>query len=52
MNDFEYFMERHDFCEQMALIYAEAEDGALSRFYMNAALGFRMKAEKVKLSKI
>lgn len=52
MNDFEYYMARHDFCEQMALLYAEAEDTRLTVFYMNAALGFKTKAERKLVSEV
>lgn len=49
MNDYQYFMERHDFCEQMALAM---KDSRLVVFYKNAAIGFRTKAEKVKISEV
>lgn len=52
MNRYEQLIQLHDNCERIAQLYAEAGDTNLTVFYMNAAVGFKIKAEKLITSTI
>lgn len=45
--EYEQLMQLHDNCELIAINYANAGDTKLCVFYMNAAVGFKMKAERL-----
>ena len=52
MNEYERLIEMHDMCEMTAQIYAESNDTAMTVFYMNAAYGYKLKAEKLLVTNI
>ena len=49
---YEQLVEKHDNCEMLAKMYLDAGDVNLTVFYMNAALGFRLKAQSLQLKNV
>ena len=47
MTFYEYFINKKDKCEQRALYFLNKKDEILSKFYLNAAKGFEIKAKKL-----
>lgn len=49
MSKYEELIEKKELCLEVAHFMSDADDLALTVFYMNAAEGFRRKAEKLRL---
>lgn len=49
---YEQLVEKHDNCEMLAKMYSDAGDVNLTVFYMNAALGFQLKAQNMQLKDV
>lgn len=47
--NYEYYMKRAECCEDCAGIYKIIGEDKVSQFYLNAAEGFKIKAQKLKL---
>lgn len=50
MSRYEELIEKKELCLEVAHFMSDADDFKLTVFYMNAAEGFRRKAEKLKIS--
>lgn len=52
MNKYEYYKTEQQLCQELAKMYSAADDFKLCVFYMNAAEGFRRKAELLEIIEI
>lgn len=52
MNQYEYYINEQQLCQELAKLYSAADDFKLCVFYMNAAEGFRIKAEKLNVKSV
>ena len=49
MTKFEMYTAEKEYCESMAKTFYDNGDVKMSQFYWNAALGFKMKQDKLSI---